>query len=660
MAEVPELEIISSSNLTSFLDISSEVPPEIQSRIKELIKCHKDAFGFDDWLGNPPVEVWIDTVPGAHPISLPMYEASSQKRGVIDAQIDKWLEQEVIEPSKSPWAVLVIIVYCDCKPQFCVDHQKLNSVAIPDEFPIPWQMEILQALLGAQVLSTLDALAGFNQLSIASEDQEKTGFRSHRGLHQFKRLPFGLCNGPSVFQRVMQGILAPFLWIFSLVYINNIVVYSKSYDEHLAHLDQVLQAVKEAQITLSPQKCHFTYTSILLLWQKVSHLRLSTHAKKVRAITELVAPSNVHTLQSFLGMVVYFSHYIPGYASIASPLFGLLKKKARWSWGRDHETAFHTIQNALASAPILGHPMQGQPFWVYSDASDVALGACLQQVQPIHLGDMKGTKIYDFALEAHCKGASVPRIAKLASTCTLDVPPPGEWALPLEDTLLQVHQFIVYWSRTLKSAERNYSATKWEALGVKEALVKFQPFIEGEKNIVIIEHTTLVWARTYENTNRRLAAWGTVFGAFPGLDIVHRAGKVHSNIDLLSRLLRILLHQSPAIDETQPISDVILEQPIKAWETVIKEPALKATFLVTTWEEMLEASPEDPSAWVVTRKQVRKPGLKKGDVEKEEQAEQKGGQKEEGEVGHRRSENRRSARDKTENKPGQLVVSIAR
>src|SRR5260370_30870569 len=131
-------------------------------------------------------------------------------------------------------------------------------------------------------------------------------------------------------------------------------------------------------------------------------------------------------------MVVYFLHYIPGYASIASPLFGLLKKKARWSQGRDQEVAFHSIQNALTSAPILGHPMQGHPFWIYSDNSDITLCACLQQVQPICLGDMKGTKIYDFALEAHQKGAGVPWIAKLASTHT---PPPGEWALPLEDTI---------------------------------------------------------------------------------------------------------------------------------------------------------------------------------------------------------------------------------
>src|SRR5260370_22131548 len=136
-AEVPESETVPSSNLTSFLDISLEVPLEIQSWIKELIECHKDAFSFDDRLGNPPIEVQIDTIPGTHPISLPMYGASSQKRGVIDAQIDKWLEQKVIKPSKSPWAAPVVIVYWNSKLWFCIDYCKLDSVTVPDKFPLP-------------------------------------------------------------------------------------------------------------------------------------------------------------------------------------------------------------------------------------------------------------------------------------------------------------------------------------------------------------------------------------------------------------------------------------------------------------------------------------------------------------------------------------------
>ena len=166
--------------------------------------------------------------------------------------------------------------------------------------------------------------------------------------------------------------------------------------------------MKEAQITLSPKKCHFTYTLILLLGQKVSCLGLLTHMEKVQTIMELATPTNVLTLQSFLGMAVYFSHYIPGYTSLAAPLFELLKKKAKWEWGKEQEVAFQSIQRALASAPTLGHPRQGHPFCIYSDASDVAIGTCLQQVQPIHLGDMKGMKIYDFIVEAHHKNLSIP------------------------------------------------------------------------------------------------------------------------------------------------------------------------------------------------------------------------------------------------------------
>ena len=178
---------------------------------------------------------------GQVPIAVPMYHASPQKREIIDEQLNTWFEQGVIEPSKSPWSAPVVIAYRNGKPRFCIDYRKLNAVTVPDEFPIPRQSDILASLSGAQVLSSLDALSGFTQLELADEDIEKTAFRTHRGLFQFKRLPFGLRNGPSIFQRVMQSILAPYLWIFCLVYIDNIVIFSKSYEEHLVHLDKVLE-----------------------------------------------------------------------------------------------------------------------------------------------------------------------------------------------------------------------------------------------------------------------------------------------------------------------------------------------------------------------------------------------------------------------------------
>ncbi len=147
------------------------------------------------------------------PVSLPPFPASPAKREVIDKQMDSWIKLGVIEPSKSPWAAPVFIVYRNSKPRMVIDLRKFNESVIPDEFPLPKQEDILQALNGAQWLSTLDALAGFTQLTMSDSASEKLAFRTHRGLWQFRRMPFGYRNGPSVFQRVMQNVLAPFLWV---------------------------------------------------------------------------------------------------------------------------------------------------------------------------------------------------------------------------------------------------------------------------------------------------------------------------------------------------------------------------------------------------------------------------------------------------------------
>lgn len=244
-------------------------------------------------------------------------------------------------------------------------------------------------------MSSLDALSGFTQLGMFEGDKEKTAFRTHQGLFQFRRLPFRLRNGPSVFQQVMQGILAPYLWLFCLVYIDDIVVYSKTYEEHIDHLDKVLKAIENVGITLSPSKCHLFYSSILLLGHKVLCLGLSTHKEKVKAIVKLERPSKLSDLQTFLGMTVYFSAFIPYYSDICFPLFQLLRKGMKWNWSAEEEFGFESVKKALEEAPIMGHPIEGLPYRLYSDASDDALGCALQQIQPIAVRDLAGTHAYD-------------------------------------------------------------------------------------------------------------------------------------------------------------------------------------------------------------------------------------------------------------------------
>ena len=401
----------------------------------------------------------------------------------------------------------------------------------------------------------MDALSGFTQLELHPDDIEKTAFRTHRGLFQFRRMPFGLRNGPAIFQRVMQNILVPYLWLFCLVYIDDIVVYSKSYEEHIDHLDKVLEAVEEFGITLSPSKCHLFYGSILLLGHKVSRLGLSTHQEKVKAIVELEQPKKLSQLQAFLGMVVYFSAFIPFYASICAPLFQLLRKGAKWRWTEVEEHAFQSAKLALQNSPVLGHPMEGRPYRLYMDASDEAAGCASQQIQPIKVKDLKGTRAYIRLKKAYDAGQEPPKLTTTMSTKISDSPK-DIWGETFDDTVVHVERVISYWSRTFKGAELRYSTTEREALAAKEGLVKFQPFIEGEKILLVTDHSALQWARTYENSNRRLAAWGAVFSAYaPNLEIIHRAGRTHSNVDPLSRLPRLPPdHTSPAHSDEPSIT----------------------------------------------------------------------------------------------------------
>jgi hypothetical protein len=506
-SELPDNTTYPSAKLEELLDVG-DIPDHLKSKVWDMLRRRQRAFGFDDRLGKHPTCVHIRTQEGQVPISVPMYGPSPEKRRVIEEQVKKWLELEVIEPSRSPWSAPVVIAYRNGKAHFCVDYRRLNSVTVSDEFPIPRQSDIMAALSGAQILSTLDALLGFLQLEMAPGDVEKTDFRTHLGLYHFLRMPFGLRNGPAIFQRVMQEILSPFLWLFCLVYIDDIVVYSKSFEEHIDHLDQVLGSIKPAGITLSPKKCHMFYSSILLLGHKVSRLGLSTHEEKVRAILDLKPPTKVSELQTFLGMIIYFSAFIPFYASIARPLFHLLRKDTPWRWEEAEHYAFEAAKEALRSTPVLGHPIQGLPYRLYTDASDEALGCALQQIQPIKVGDLKGTRTYERLKKAFETGNAPPKLVVSLSQKINDADAVDSWGPTLDDSTVHVEQVVAYWSRSFKGPETRYSATEREALGAKEGLVKFLPFIEGEQIILVTDLAALQWViRGLPRLAHRTSSW---------------------------------------------------------------------------------------------------------------------------------------------------------
>ena len=386
-------------------------------------------------------------------------------------------------------------------------------------------------------------------------------------------MPFGWRNGPLVFQQAMQEILSPFLWIFTLVYINDIVVYSKTFKEHSKHVDTVLKAIAESGSTLSPPKCHLGHRSIVVLGNIVSRLGLLTHHEKLKAMWELEAPKDHKKLETFLGLAVYFSAYIPYFSWMANLLFkNLWQKELPFIWSDIHQKCFETIKLALVSAPVWGHPELGQAYHLYTDASDYAIAGALQQIQFMAIKDLKSTRIHKKLSKLHRKGEKVPElVTRLSGGRDGRRLAPG-WGGGWGGALVPVERVVAYWSRVLAPAETRYSATEREALAAKESLVRFQPFIEGEKVLLVTDHSALTWVKTYENANR---TWGLVFAAFPEMVIVHQPGRAHSNVDPLSRLPRIPTFTSPARDDLlEPALTMEHEELQKTWLAFIKEQEL--------------------------------------------------------------------------------------
>lgn len=324
-ASPTETPRLSKDDLEKILHFNPDLPPEQKAQLLKLAEECQGAFSTDGRLGKAEDSNFkIELVEGSVPVSVAPYKANPLKQEAIDKQLKKWLVEDVIEASRSPWSASVVVVYRNDKPRVCIDYRKINAMTKPDNFLLSKRDDIFQALAGKEWFSTLDCLSGFQQIVVDPDSRPFTGFQCHRGRFQFKRLPFGLMNGPAEFQRVMQEVLAELLWFCALVYIDDIVVYSMTFEEHLAHLRRTLQNIERWGIVLSPNKCFLGFRSLHLLGQNVSRLGISTIKEKVEAVMKAPRPTDIKSLRAFLGMLNFYAGFIPFYAWMVSPLFRLL------------------------------------------------------------------------------------------------------------------------------------------------------------------------------------------------------------------------------------------------------------------------------------------------------------------------------------------------
>ncbi len=432
------------------------------------------------------------------PVRKRAYRLSIDKQQFVDDEIQELLNKKIIQPSVSPWASPVVVVpKKDRSFRLCVDYRGLNAKTHLDAYPMPQIQEILESFHGATVFSTLDLKSGYWQLEMEEDSIQKTAFVTSAGLFEFLRLPFGLKNSAASFQRLMETVLRDLKGKCCLVYIDDVVVYSKNEEEHMYDLTRVFKYLHNAGLTLNLGKCNFMQRNITYLGHIISAEGVKTDPNKISAINNFPTPQSLKDVQRFLGLAGWYHRFIPHFSTNAAPLHALKQKKSTWIWEEECQRAFNIIKQDLTQAPVLLPPDFNRSFRVQTDASEIGLGAVLTQERE-----------------------------------------DGE-------------RVISYASRLLRGAEKSYSVSEKECLAVIWAVEKWRPYLEGRTFEVITDHNALTWVFQHPKPSSRLTRW-TI--RLQGYDFTVKYRKGHCNVvpDVLSRSPEKLTSDIAVVGATKP------------------------------------------------------------------------------------------------------------
>jgi hypothetical protein len=429
--------------------------------------------------GLPPMR--IDTE--GPPVFQRPYRAPLTKRKVIEDQIDTMMEQGIISPSSSPWASPVILVgKKDGTSRFCVDYRRLNAVTRKDKYPLPHIQDIFDTVGKGKVFSVLDLRSGYWQLPVAAEDRAKTAFTCHVGQFEYNWVSFGLANGPSFFQRAINGVFKAHLGRFVMIFIDDIVIYSDNEAQHQEHLRQVFRLLSGAGLQIKLSKCTFMQPSVDLLGFRISAEGITPLEEKTRAISTLPPPKNVKAVRSFLGLANYYRQCVKDYARIAEPIVALTRKATPWEWTEERQQAFDALKAALVSPAVMAHPDVDKPYSLFTDACDYSVGAVLVQC------DEQG-----------------------------------------------VERPIQYISHQLSGVQRRWATIEKEAYALIYALQKLRPYLLGAEYTVYTDHKPLRSLFTKEMNNTKIQRWAILLAEY-NAKIEYRAGVHNIRADTLSRL----------------------------------------------------------------------------------------------------------------------------
>jgi len=337
----------------------------------------------DDLPGMPPdrkIEFAIELQPGTAPIARRPYRMPPNELAELKKQLQELLDKGYIRPSTSPWGCPALFVKKkDQSLRLCVDYRPLNAVTIKNKYPLPRIDILFDQLVGAKVFSKIDLRSGYHQIKIRLEDIPKTAFSTRYGLYEYLVMSFGLTNAPAHFMYLMNSVFMPELDKFVVVFIDDILIYSKNEEEHAEHLRIVLQRLREHKLYAKFTKCEFWLKEVPFLGHVISENGISVDPSKIQDVLNWEAPTSVPEIRSFLGLAGYYRRFVPDFSKIAKPMTELLKKGVKFNWNDKCDQAFLTLRKLLTSAPVLAQPDITRPFDVYCDASGTGLGCVLMQ-----------------------------------------------------------------------------------------------------------------------------------------------------------------------------------------------------------------------------------------------------------------------------------------
>lgn len=486
--EITELYavLIQSANTAKVDSVEKRPPGAEHPRIKALLQEFASSVLGEPKPGVPRkrgVEHAIRLLPGTSPPpARPLRHQSEKDAEVMREYVESGLRAGTLIPSTSPYGSMALIVKKkDGSPRVVIDYRALNEVTIKNKYPLPLMDELFDRTQGARFFTSIDLRNGFLQIAIRPEDREKTAFRTRFGHFEYTVLPMGLCNAPGTFMQLMNQLFSDMLDKSVLCFLDDILIFSRTEEEHLRHLRTVFTRLCEQELYVKPSKCAFMQREVSFLGHRIGADGLRVEPDKISTVQTWPQPKNITDVRSFLGLANFYRRFVKDYSRIALPLTELTKDTTPWRWGPEQQVAFEALKRALCSPPVLLIADQSKPFVLNTDACNYAIGATLQQ--------------------DHGNGL----------------------------------QPVAYFSAKMSNAERNYDVREKEFMALMRACLHWRHYLHGTQPFTLLtDHDSLKYHKSMPNLSGRMARWIEKMAEFD-YKLQHIPGKDNVVADALSR-----------------------------------------------------------------------------------------------------------------------------